>query len=62
MGIFRRGTKDTSADNPDSKTCKDWRARVGPINHDISANEMMWEFFRKHPEAICLGKKLGKEV
>jgi polyhydroxybutyrate depolymerase len=35
------------AKNPESKTCKDWRALVGPINRDISANEMMWAFFSR---------------
>jgi len=22
---------------------------LGPITHDISANDMIWEFFQKHP-------------
>jgi polyhydroxybutyrate depolymerase len=43
------GSDDIAAchKNPDGKTCKDWRATVGPINHDISANEMMWAFFSR---------------
>ena len=35
------------AKDPESKACKEWRAVVGPVNHDISANEMMWAFFVK---------------
>lgn len=34
--------------NPDGKMCRDWRALVGPINRDISANEMMWAFFSQY--------------
>ncbi|MFO1186197.1 MAG: PHB depolymerase family esterase [Alphaproteobacteria bacterium] len=36
------------ARDPEGKACKDWRALVGPINRDISANEMMWAFFQKY--------------
>lgn len=36
------------AKDPESRACKEWRAKVGPINRDISANEMMWAFFEQH--------------
>jgi len=36
------------AKHPDGKTCQEWRAIVGPTNHDISANEMMWAFFTRY--------------
>jgi len=26
-----------------------WEGKLGPVNHDISASEMMWDFFSKHP-------------
>lgn len=26
-----------------------WKKLVGPLSHDISANEAMWKFFKKHP-------------
>jgi len=26
-----------------------WKQRVGAITNDINANDMMWEFFKKHP-------------
>ena len=30
-----------------------WESKLGPVNRDISASEMMWDFFSKHrkPEA-----------
>ncbi|MCB1700668.1 MAG: hypothetical protein H6985_19520 [Pseudomonadales bacterium] len=28
-----------------------WEGKLGPVNRDISASEMMWEFFSKHPMA-----------
>lgn len=36
------------ATDPESRACKEWRAKVGPINRDISANELMWAFFEQH--------------
>jgi polyhydroxybutyrate depolymerase len=36
--------------NPDGKICRIWSSAVGPLNDDINANEMMWEFFQKHPK------------
>ncbi|MBU0636278.1 hypothetical protein KKE06_04605 [Candidatus Micrarchaeota archaeon] len=32
-----------------SQKCMDWIKSMGPISQDISANEAMWEFFKKHP-------------
>ncbi len=26
-----------------------WKKAVGPLSHDISANDMMWQFFKAHP-------------
>lgn len=36
-------------DGMDRMKCKEWIAVVGGITHDASANELMWEFFTKHP-------------
>jgi len=33
-----------------------WEDRLGPVNRDISASEMMWEFFSKHPMAKTTGQ------
>jgi polyhydroxybutyrate depolymerase len=32
---------------PDGIVCKKWKEIVGPIISDVSANELMWEFFKK---------------
>ena len=32
----------------DAKKCRQWISVVGKLNADISANEIMWEFFKKH--------------
>lgn len=33
---------------PDGKFCQVWKDQVGETNHDINANEFMWQFFKKH--------------
>lgn len=34
----------------ESRMCKMWKDTVGDLSRDISANEVMWEFFKKHPK------------
>ncbi|MBN1556702.1 MAG: hypothetical protein JW951_00990 [Lentisphaerae bacterium] len=31
-------------------------ARVGPVNRDIAASRLMWDFFRRHPLPVLSGK------
>ena len=35
--------------NPDGIICNAWKDSVGPLSQDISANDMIWEFFKEHP-------------
>jgi len=35
--------------NPEGKICKVMMETVGKLSSDISANDMMWEFFSRHP-------------
>ena len=35
--------------NPDGLLCRHWKNTVGELSADINANEMLWEFFKKHP-------------
>jgi poly(3-hydroxybutyrate) depolymerase len=34
---------------PKGRLCKRWQETVGEVNRDISANELMWDFFFAHP-------------
>lgn len=34
--------------NENSRACKTFSETVGPISRDISANDTMWQFFKKH--------------
>lgn len=38
------------ADNYESRKCSAFRRVVGALTNDISANDLMWEFFRRHPK------------
>lgn len=33
-----------------------WQSKLGPVNYDISASELMWQFFSKHPKR---SRKIG---
>ena len=35
--------------NPLSRACRAYVEAVGPVRYDISASQVMWEFFRAHP-------------
>ncbi|MDD5729847.1 MAG: PHB depolymerase family esterase [Candidatus Omnitrophica bacterium] len=35
---------------PDSPACREWKKEIGEINRDLSANDMLWEFFKNHPK------------
>ena len=35
---------------PDGYICNSWKKQVGNLSSDLSANELMWEFFQKHPK------------
>jgi polyhydroxybutyrate depolymerase len=35
---------------PSSFACREWVKGVGEINRDLSANDMLWEFFKRHPK------------
>lgn len=35
-------------DGMDKMKCKEWISVVGGLSHDVSANELMWEFFQRH--------------
>ncbi len=35
--------------NPDGIICNAWKDSVGPLSQDLSANDMIWEFFKEHP-------------
>ena len=35
--------------NKNSRLCQEWINTVGTVNKDLSANDMLWEFFKKHP-------------
>jgi polyhydroxybutyrate depolymerase len=43
------GTFGPICEKPQSKLCKRYQEKVGPLSSDISANDAMWEFFKKHP-------------
>lgn len=43
------GTYGTPCKRMLSKTCRSYKEVVGTISRDISANEVMWEFFKEHP-------------
>lgn len=32
-----------------TKETERWRQAVGPLSHDLSANDLLWEFFQRHP-------------
>lgn len=36
--------------NPEGKACVEWLNIVGQVNRDLSANDMLWEFFKRHPK------------
>ena len=40
---------ESCARNPNGRFCTIWKNTVGPLTQDISANDMIWEFFEKHP-------------
>ena len=35
--------------NENSYLCREWKKIVGEVNRDFSANDQLWEFFKKHP-------------
>jgi polyhydroxybutyrate depolymerase len=35
--------------NPDGYVCKQWKKTLGPLNKEINANDLIWDFFQKHP-------------
>lgn len=35
--------------NPNSKICTEWEKAIGPLIPDFNVNDMIWEFFKKHP-------------
>lgn len=35
--------------NKNSFLCSEWINTVGEVNKDLSANDMLWEFFKRHP-------------
>ena len=47
------GKKEYSAEscktNPDGKICTEWKKAIGPLIPDFNVNDMIWEFFKKHP-------------
>jgi len=36
-------------ENPNGRVCNQWKKFIGSENNDINANDMMWDFFQKHP-------------
>jgi len=38
-----------ACDRPNALVCRAWKKLVGPINYDLNGNEMIWEFFKRHP-------------
>ncbi len=48
LGSTTYGNKACDA-RPKGAFCRAWRRIVGRLNADASANDLMWEFFQKHP-------------
>lgn len=44
---------------PDGALCRRWKQGVGEINRDVDANEVMWEFFRRHRLEVRVSSKAG---
>jgi polyhydroxybutyrate depolymerase len=44
-----RGGGHTWPGGVHTKDTRWWRERVGALSRDISANDVMWQFFQRHP-------------
>jgi polyhydroxybutyrate depolymerase len=40
---------DSCKNNPTGYICTHWKDAIGNENNDINANDVMWDFFQKHP-------------
>ncbi len=40
---------DACQRNPNGFLCRSWKETVGPTNTSLPANDLIWDFFKKHP-------------
>ena len=43
------GTYGPACDKPESKNCQSFMQAIGSLSDDLNADEVMWEFFQRHP-------------